>query len=52
MVPHLRDELHIGYSVGGLHVAAFATGSIVASFTAGPWERARGTPRRVLVVAR
>ena len=29
VVPHLRDELDIGYGVGGLHVAAFATGSLV-----------------------
>ena len=28
VVPHLRDELDIGYGVGGLHVAAFATGSL------------------------
>ena len=42
VVPHLRDELHIGYGVGGLHVAAFAAGSIVAGFTSGAWERAQG----------
>jgi MFS family permease len=30
VIPHLRDELHMSYSVGGLHVAAFAAGSIVA----------------------
>ncbi len=42
VVPHLRDELHIGYSVGGLHVAAFALGSIVAGFTSGRWEQAWG----------
>jgi MFS family permease len=27
---HLRDELHLSYSTGGLHVAAFAAGSMVA----------------------
>jgi fucose permease len=42
VVPHLRDELHIGYATGGLHVAAFATGSIVAGLTAGRIERAAG----------
>ena len=30
VVPHLRDELDLSYSVGGLHLAAFAGGSIVA----------------------
>ena len=40
VVPHLRDELDIGYGVGGLHVAAFATGSLVAGLTAGALERA------------
>ena len=34
VVPHLRDELDIGYTTGGLHVAAFATGSILAGITA------------------
>lgn len=30
VIPHLRHELHLSYSVGGLHVAAFAAGSAVA----------------------
>ena len=30
VVPHLRDELHMSYSTGGLHVAGFAAGSLVA----------------------
>ena len=30
VVPHLRDELHLSYSTGGLHIAAFAAGSVVA----------------------
>ena len=47
VVPHLRDELDIGYSVGGLHVAAFATGSLLAGLIAGPLERAYG--RRALL---
>ena len=47
VVPHLRDELDIGYGVGGLHVAAFATGSILAGLTAGALERRFG--RRALL---
>jgi fucose permease len=47
VVPHLRDELDIGYGVGGLHVAAFATGSILAGVTAGALERRFG--RRALL---
>ena len=50
VVAHLRDELHIGYATGGLHVAAFATGSIVAGVTAGGVERAIGR-RNVLWLA-
>ena len=30
VVAHLRDELDLSYSIGGLHVAAFAAGSVVA----------------------
>src|SRR3954447_23669337 len=30
VVPHLRDELDLSYTVGGLHVAAFAGGSVVS----------------------
>ena len=30
VVPHLRDELGLSYAVGGLHVAAFAAGSMLA----------------------
>jgi fucose permease len=47
VVPHLRDELDIGYGVGGLHVAAFASGSLVAGLSAGALERAYG--RRALL---
>jgi predicted MFS family arabinose efflux permease len=46
VVPHLRDELHMSYSSGGLHVAAFAAGSLVAGFTASRLEREAG--RRTL----
>src|SRR4051794_38643205 len=42
VVPHLRDELQIGYTTGGLHVAAFATGTVVAGVTASALERGRG----------
>ncbi len=31
VVPHLRDELDLSYSTGGLHVAAFAAGSMAAT---------------------
>jgi MFS family permease len=42
IVPHLRDELHLSYSTGGLHVAAWAAGSVVAGLTTAPLERALG----------
>lgn len=45
VVPHLRDELGLSYSVGGLHVAAFAVGSVVAGLTAAPLERHAGRRR-------
>ncbi len=47
VVPFLRDELDIGYTTGGLHVAAFATGSILAGLTATRIEAAFG--RRALL---
>ena len=47
VVPYLRDELGIGYTTGGLHVAAFATGSILAGVTALRLEAAVG--RRALL---
>ena len=46
VVSHLRDEFGLSYSVGGLHVAAFAAGSVVAGLSSGPIERAIG--RRAL----
>jgi predicted MFS family arabinose efflux permease len=42
IVPHLRDELHLSYSAGGLHVAAWAGGSVVAGLMATALERALG----------
>src|SRR4051812_42463102 len=46
VIAHLRDELHLSYSTGGLHVAAFATGSLVAGLVSGRLEGAIG--RRAL----
>ncbi|MDA0165899.1 MFS transporter [Solirubrobacter ginsenosidimutans] len=46
VVSHLRDEFHLSYSVGGLHVAAFAAGALFAGLSCGPIERAIG--RRAL----
>ena len=42
VIGHLRDELDLGYAVGGLHVAAFAAGSVVAGVLSAPLERALG----------
>ena len=42
VVPRLRDELGFSYSVGGLHVAAFAAGSAVAGILSPRLERAVG----------
>jgi fucose permease len=47
VVPHLREELGIGYGVGGLHVAAFAAGSVGGGLTAAALERRVG--RRALL---
>jgi MFS family permease len=46
VVGHLRDELHLSYATGGLHVAAFAAGSLVAGAISARLERALG--RRAL----
>jgi MFS family permease len=43
---HLRDELDLSYSTGGLHVAAFAAGSTIAGVISARLERALG--RRTL----
>ena len=42
VVPHLRDELHMSYSSGGLHVAAFAAGSLLAGLVSARAELAAG----------
>jgi MFS family permease len=47
VMPYLRDELGLSYSIGGLHVAAFAAGSLVAGIVSGRLEVAIG--RRVLL---
>ena len=44
---HLRDELDLSYSTGGLHVAAFAGGSTAAGVISARLERALG--RRTLL---
>ena len=46
VIGHLRDELNLSYSVGGLHVAAFAAGAMVAGVIAARLERGLG--RRAL----
>jgi predicted MFS family arabinose efflux permease len=45
VLPHLRDELHLGYGTGGLHVAGFAAGSMLAGVIASRVERALGRRR-------
>jgi MFS family permease len=46
VVSHLRDEFGLSHTVGGLHVAAFAAGAVVAGLVSGPVERRIG--RRAL----
>lgn len=47
LVPHLREELGLGYSVSGLHVAAFAAGALVSGLASAALDRRFGR-RRVL----
>src|SRR3954451_10195932 len=42
VIAHLRDELHLSYSTGGLHIAAFAAGSLFAGVISVPLEGALG----------
>ena len=42
VIGHLRDELDLSYSTGGLHVAAFAGGSMIAGLISSSLERALG----------
>jgi MFS family permease len=46
-VPHLRDELDLSYAVGGLHVAAFAAGSMLAGLVSSRLDQALGRRRLV-----
>src|SRR5215207_2116826 len=45
VIVHLRDELDLSYSTGGLHIAAFAAGSTVAGVISARLERALGRRR-------
>jgi MFS family permease len=45
VIVHVRDELDLSYSTGGLHVAAFAAGGIVAGAISARLERALGRRR-------
>jgi fucose permease len=47
VIGHLRHQLHLSYSIGGLHVAAFAAGSLLAGMVSARLERALG--RRALL---
>ncbi len=47
VVPHLRDEMGLGYLVGGLHVAAFAAGAVLAGTVSSRLEQAVGRHRLV-----
>lgn len=42
VIAHLRDELGLSYSTGGLHVTAFAAGAMVAGVVSPRLERALG----------
>jgi MFS family permease len=42
VIVHLRDELDLSYSTGGLHVTAFAAGSLIAGVLSARLERALG----------
>jgi MFS family permease len=45
VIGHLRDELELSYTTGGLHVAAFAAGSMAAGLISARLERALGRRR-------
>jgi predicted MFS family arabinose efflux permease len=42
LIGHLRDDLDLSYSAGGLHVAGFAAGSMLAGVISARLERALG----------
>ena len=52
VIAHLRDELDLSYSAGGLHVAAFAAGSMVAGVVSARLERHARAPRPAVVRGR
>src|SRR3954471_9554429 len=45
VLPHLRNELRLSYGTGGLHIAAFAAGSMLAGVIASRLEPALGRRR-------
>jgi len=45
VLAHLLDELELSFSTGGLHVAAFAAGSMVAGLISARLERVLGRRR-------
>src|SRR5690349_13279732 len=45
IVSQLRDEFGLSHTTGGLHVAAFAAGAVVAGLVSGPLERGLGRRR-------
>jgi fucose permease len=45
VMPHLRDDLHLSYATGGLHIAAFATGSTIAGLISSRLEPILGRAR-------
>ena len=45
VIAHLRDELGMSYSTGGLHVAAFAAGALIAGVVSARLERVLGRRR-------
>lgn len=47
LMPFLRNELHLGYAEGGLHLSAFAGGMIAAGLSAAPLAQRMG--RRTLL---
>ena len=52
VIAHLRDELHLSYSTGGLHVAAFAAGALGAGVISARLERRARAAHAVLVGGR
>ena len=51
VIVHLREELGLSYSIAGMHVAAFAAGSMVAGVIAARLERLSGRGRLLWLAA-